>query len=688
MREGLPVGLDYAALRAAGVDLISKAGSGSWTDYNDHDPGVTILEQLCYALTDLAYRAGFDDVDLFLPVAEGQVLNQDRTQSETALFPGPAVLTCEPVTAHDLRTLLYGDIEDVDNAWISASAEAPGVWDIAVQPYDADGGDVYRQNLAGQVRERCLLHRALGDDLGDIRILKPRKVAIRAVIVIDDSQSAKDAAAQILFDLEHSLAQTPQYTSVASLLATGLTYDEIYDGPPLTALVDNRTPDRRPMRLQADDVEGVTRACAGVLSVGDFAVFDANGRQVGPMGLVWGDDEFPAIDVVGTLSFEANGKPGFVITRDGAPQPLELRGVQESLSHLRYKYHQTMLKAKQSASADVYNSLPQGLLRPLQDYVSIREQFPRVYGLGRSGASKAAFALDESAGARELEINQLKDYLLLFEQWLVNHLAGLANLPNLLRVTYSEDERTYFCAPLDEVGGELDARDPVRGQALRALDTLIRQADPVIARRARWLDHMLARFGEAFNDARWRRAYTPVNPTTAETDAEARRLEKNKSEFLTDYRFLGAARGIGGDYRKPASGQECGLARRVKLLSGVEEVWVVEHVLLRPRAAPARPDDPFLAYKISVIAPARLKSGVATPRDFVIAAVERNCPAHIESAGLFLEPKEMNLFASLHGQWRQALPGAAASPSSLGRLDQSAAALRRFLEPRWASGST
>ena len=47
---------DYYFLRRQGIKHIARLGSSLWTDYNTHDPGITILEQLCYALTDLGYR--------------------------------------------------------------------------------------------------------------------------------------------------------------------------------------------------------------------------------------------------------------------------------------------------------------------------------------------------------------------------------------------------------------------------------------------------------------------------------------------------------------------------------------------------------------------------------------------------------------------------------------------------------
>ena len=56
--------MDYAALRAAGIGLLERLAGQQWTDFNAHDPGITILEQLCYAITDLGYRIDYDLRDL------------------------------------------------------------------------------------------------------------------------------------------------------------------------------------------------------------------------------------------------------------------------------------------------------------------------------------------------------------------------------------------------------------------------------------------------------------------------------------------------------------------------------------------------------------------------------------------------------------------------------------------------
>jgi hypothetical protein len=52
----LDLSQDFYELRRRGIGFVQKAGSDQWTDYNVHDPGITILEALSYAITDLGYR--------------------------------------------------------------------------------------------------------------------------------------------------------------------------------------------------------------------------------------------------------------------------------------------------------------------------------------------------------------------------------------------------------------------------------------------------------------------------------------------------------------------------------------------------------------------------------------------------------------------------------------------------------
>jgi uncharacterized protein YegP (UPF0339 family) len=108
----LPEAVDYYLLRKKGVDFIEELGNKWWTDYNIHDPGITILEALCYALTELGHRTGFDIKDL-LADPGNKILHPDRQ----AFYTAREILTVNPWTVTDFRKLLV-DTPGIKNAWL------------------------------------------------------------------------------------------------------------------------------------------------------------------------------------------------------------------------------------------------------------------------------------------------------------------------------------------------------------------------------------------------------------------------------------------------------------------------------------------------------------------------------------------------------------------------------------------
>jgi hypothetical protein len=103
---------DYYFLRKKGIEFIEQMGSHHWTDYNTHDPGITILEALCYAITDLGFRTGWDIKDL-LACPPPDAPEPDLQ----AFFTARNVLTTNPLTINDYRRLLV-DLAPIRNAWL------------------------------------------------------------------------------------------------------------------------------------------------------------------------------------------------------------------------------------------------------------------------------------------------------------------------------------------------------------------------------------------------------------------------------------------------------------------------------------------------------------------------------------------------------------------------------------------
>src|SRR5262245_55149177 len=111
----LEAAADFYRLRREGIGFIAQMGSRKWTDSNVHDPGITILEAFSYAITDLAYRLGWDIEDILTP----KVPSADPLQPyPNQAFPtAREILTVNPVTPNDFRRLLI-DLDFVRNAWI------------------------------------------------------------------------------------------------------------------------------------------------------------------------------------------------------------------------------------------------------------------------------------------------------------------------------------------------------------------------------------------------------------------------------------------------------------------------------------------------------------------------------------------------------------------------------------------
>ncbi len=107
-----PPGANYELLRREGLEHLRALAGEQWTDHNAHDPGITTLEALCYALSDLEYRTAFPMPDLLAPDPA-----DPSAGYETGLYPAHEILPNAPLTLLDYRGLLLA-VEGVRNAWL------------------------------------------------------------------------------------------------------------------------------------------------------------------------------------------------------------------------------------------------------------------------------------------------------------------------------------------------------------------------------------------------------------------------------------------------------------------------------------------------------------------------------------------------------------------------------------------
>lgn len=99
----------FEGLRRDALEQVRKLAGATWSDHNLHDPGITILEAFCYAMTELGMRIELDIADL---------IRSGSRRARAELPPAHRVMPCAPVTAGDLRRVLF-DHYLVGDAWLS-----------------------------------------------------------------------------------------------------------------------------------------------------------------------------------------------------------------------------------------------------------------------------------------------------------------------------------------------------------------------------------------------------------------------------------------------------------------------------------------------------------------------------------------------------------------------------------------
>ncbi|MCP3100281.1 hypothetical protein LZ198_15530 [Myxococcus sp. K15C18031901] len=559
-------GMDYVALKEEGTRLVQQLAGNIWTDYNEHDPGVTTLEQVCYALTELSYRAQFPLEDLLLDPVTGQ-LEPERQ----ALFPALDILPCNPVTERDYRKLLLDRVPGLANVWltpVSPSEEdpVPGLHDLWLYAPGADccaSDDQGPEALIEKARRVYSRHRDLCEDLRDTRLLQPVTATVTAEVSIDERLSPESILAALFFNLGNRLAPEPRRESLSALLAAGRSTEDIFEGPlMLNGFIADAELQPKATSISIPDLlevmvvsPGVTSVRRVSLRVGDTVATQPDGTLSVPV------DQVLALD---TRSEARRGGFSIRLFRNGVevkPQPARVRRELERLWAeqrrtwpLRPQYTQLL-------------PMPQGQRRDFRRYTSIQNQYPLVYGISAAGLP------DVTSPVRRAQAKQLKGYLLVFEQLLADFFAQLERTRDL----FSTDEdlrRTYFfqlltgevpdVEPLLKHGSseESDASGYARGLA-----QLVASQDPVTERRNRFLDVLLALFAESLDiDTIAGGAWGEGTEST-----QAERLMEAKLALLRHLVHATQDRGRGIDYlERPGVANIAGMAIKSRIQLGMD----------------------------------------------------------------------------------------------------------------------
>ena len=560
----------------------------TWTDHNTHDPGITMLEQLCYAITDLAYRIDYDIKDL---------LGTDEGSSYSDLFGPATVLTINPVTPLDLRKIVI-DVEGVKNAWVEKVPQATLGQSAGEENAVAQPKGLYRvlvekdelvevgPGLLTHVRAKLQACRGVCEDFEEVQLLDPQYIRLQGSIDISGTvDDVNQLVADVLFSVASHLSPQVSFYTLQQLLEKGKRTDEIFDGPLLThGFVDNDELLRhtRKQEIHTSDVIREIMDVEGVLAIDELSI--ASGTDTVKSWLL-------PLDPVKTPKLDVRNIRDALKDLRFTSQGLEASVNPGQVEELYKEKTKALLTRRALHPEEQDILLPETQDRKLSSYYSIQNHLPANYGIGISGLPGSA------PEERKAEAKQLKAYLALFEQLLANYFSQVAHFRDLVSFE-GEDTRTYFPQSLLGAISGLEEVLESKESYLAFLHEKSSDAQVNLKRKNRFLNHLLARFGEQFT------SYGMLQGASKEDYEAAKKLIADKSRFLRDYPGLSGKRAKGYDYFQSywQNDNISGLEKRIARKLGIEDCTrrnlgdgdtegfhMIEHILLRPHSK-----DPYL----------------------------------------------------------------------------------------------
>ncbi|MCP4432952.1 MAG: hypothetical protein GY806_18420 [Gammaproteobacteria bacterium] len=539
-------GISFGRLRTDAIKLIEQFSGQQWTDYNLHDPGITILEQLLYAITDLAYRTEFDYED-YLAELDGRI-----NLEKLGLHQPAEILSCRATTLLDFRKMILNAVPEVDNIWLQAMASQDskqpyqGLYQMSVKLSQELVGDALAKVIE-KIKHTFYQSRNLCEDLGHFDIVENIDYELCAEIEIDSGYNPAHILARIYFGCAQRISSSVLISGYDQFVDPKPSFDQLFDGPYTENgfFIDRNLPPRQS--------EFVVSELFSIINAIDAV------DHIQALSLSRHGETFPDT-IVSKQAGEAfdlkvpNSASAIkvILKTNGRVLPVAFSDFMARYDEINFRYNRS-----RSTPQDLTLLYPtlEGEFRNLNQYFSIQNQFPANYGINQMGVPASA-ATETKAKAR-----QLKAYLLIFEQFLTNNLASLSNIREL----FSPDSKQLSSYASQSLSNrqinDLDAIYPENPDQI--IKQIVAKFDRYHDRKSRLLDTLLGMYGESFNQNSLRHFSDYYSKNEVETV-----IIENKTAFLESIVKLSRDRGSAIHYQS-SNPQPCGLALRVAMLLGM-----------------------------------------------------------------------------------------------------------------------
>ena len=412
--------LSPIALREEGIQHLQTLVGDTWTDHNLHDPGITILEQLAFALADLNYRTAFDIKDLLAVSPESEA-------EAHRLFTARDILPGNPITVTDYRKLIL-DIEGIRNVWVvpvkqpdaiyknqdrtalhhlsdqvnaakADTLELQGLYKVLLD-FDSDMDEEQTTVIETAVWERLMDNRNLGEDFLRPETVIKEDIGLTAQIELEANANTEEILTELYYQIDNFLMPPPKFYSLNELLKKGMPLDQIFEGPVLQHgfLLTEALPRHRSI-IHTSDLVQIMMDIKGIKAVRNF-----HGASY-PGGVLFRSGQRWCIRLNPDLNYSPRLDPtkcNVTFLKDG----IAYKANEDKVLQLFNDRKQEDREARYAVSSKDNIAIPQGRYRNTHQYFSVQDDFPLHYGIGKEGLPTNATPL------RRAQAKQLKSYLL------------------------------------------------------------------------------------------------------------------------------------------------------------------------------------------------------------------------------------------------------------------------------------
>lgn len=413
-------------LKNYALDYVKKIGGKKWNDYTPHDPGITILEELCYAISDIDYRLSFEMEDL---IADNPNENNDITyfHKPEEIFP------CSPITLADYKKLIL-DIPGVRNCRIVPLLDKDtikGIYDVYL--YIEFHDDKEKDKILENVTVLLNKNRNIGEDFNEIKLFNVIEVGVDLLVEIDEncekdkSFSYDNFAAELLSDIQNIFIPCYSFLSLSEIYNVNRNLEDIFNGPTLkNGFIENRNIDKYNLKTEylIFNIINTLSKKEKVKKIKHIEIKDVNTDEILKNQINLREDQ--VLKVIFKKS-----KVAFI------DRNRKINTNESIVTNFakRVNMYQSISRKRNDEEFDFYR----GTYKDLSQFYSIQNGLPSIYGTSEEGVRKDNDNPDN--------ILQLKGFILFFDIHLAQYLKWIDELKHTLSISSNHDCSTDFSFP-------------------------------------------------------------------------------------------------------------------------------------------------------------------------------------------------------------------------------------------------